>query len=108
MGSASRRKGSLSLHCSCSMTAEWSAKPYPPCPCPCPCPCSTATKWLGNFLRTSGGGVVLVSHDEALLGQVCDRIVEVRQAGGLRHGRPEVGGGGGGAAWCWSATTRHC
>ena len=35
--------------------------------------------------------MVLVSHDEALLGQVCDRIVEVRHAGGLRRGR--AGGG---------------
>ncbi|KAJ9530875.1 hypothetical protein QJQ45_028849, partial [Haematococcus lacustris] len=39
---------------------------------------SSAIRWLGNFLRTSGGTLVVVSHDEALLEDVCDHIVEVR------------------------------
>ncbi|KAK9823064.1 hypothetical protein WJX81_005746 [Elliptochloris bilobata] len=37
-----------------------------------------ACKWLGTFLKTSSGGVVIVSHDEELLESACDRIVEVR------------------------------
>ncbi|KAL6751554.1 P-loop containing nucleoside triphosphate hydrolase protein [Haematococcus lacustris] len=37
---------------------------------------SSAIRWLGNFLRTSGGTLVVVSHDEALLEDVCDHIVE--------------------------------
>jgi len=52
---------------------------------------SSAIKWLGNFLRTSGGTVVVVSHDESLLEDVCDHIVEIRgkqlhtYAGGFRY-----------------------
>ncbi|MEW5302176.1 MAG: hypothetical protein WDW36_004981 [Sanguina aurantia] len=37
-----------------------------------------AVKWLGKFLRNSSGGVVIVSHDEGLLEDACDGIVEVR------------------------------
>lgn len=37
-----------------------------------------AVKWLAGFLASSGGSLVLVSHDEALLEGACDRIVEVR------------------------------
>ncbi|GBF92144.1 hypothetical protein Rsub_04491 [Raphidocelis subcapitata] len=39
---------------------------------------SAAVKWLAGFLSASGGTLVLVSHDEALLQGACDRIVEVR------------------------------
>lgn len=41
-----------------------------------------ACRWLSTFLRTSGGTVVIVSHDEALL-ECCSSIVEVR--GGKLH-----------------------
>lgn len=37
---------------------------------------SAAVKWLSGFLATSGGTLVLVSHDEALLEGACDRICE--------------------------------
>lgn len=40
--------------------------------------CSAACKWLGAFLRNSSGGAVIVSHDEDLLQDACDQIVEVR------------------------------
>eukprot|EP00878_Enallax_costatus_P024231 GHUV01025841.1.p1 GENE.GHUV01025841.1~~GHUV01025841.1.p1 ORF type:complete len:301 (-),score=51.19 GHUV01025841.1:467-1288(-) len=39
---------------------------------------AAAVKWLAGFLASSGGSLVLVSHDEALLQEACDRIVEVR------------------------------
>ena len=39
---------------------------------------SAATQWLGRFLASSSGGAVIVSHDEALLQEACDRVVEVR------------------------------
>lgn len=39
---------------------------------------SGAIRWLGNFLAKSGGTLVVVSHDEALLESVCDHIAEVR------------------------------
>lgn len=41
-------------------------------------PTAAAIRWLGNFLRTSGGGVLLISHDEDLLRTACDCIVEIR------------------------------
>ncbi|KAG1680802.1 hypothetical protein FOA52_008135 [Chlamydomonas sp. UWO 241] len=37
-----------------------------------------AIKWLGSFLRKSSGTFVIVSHDEQLLQDACDHIVEVR------------------------------
>ena len=40
--------------------------------------CSAACKWLGAFLRNSSGGAVIVSHDQDLLQDACDQIVEVR------------------------------
>ena len=40
--------------------------------------CSAACRWLGNFLSTSSGGLVIVSHDEELLQSACNNIVEVR------------------------------
>ena len=40
--------------------------------------CSAACKWLGSFLRNSSGGAVIVSHDQDLLQDACDQIVEVR------------------------------
>lgn len=43
---------------------------------------SAACAWLGNFLRSSSGGVVIVSHDESLLEEACDRIVEVSRVEG--------------------------
>lgn len=39
---------------------------------------AAAVSWLASFLASSGGSLVLVSHDEALLQGACDRIVEVR------------------------------
>ena len=39
---------------------------------------SAACKWLGAFLRNSSGGAVIVSHDQDLLQDACDQIVEVR------------------------------
>ena len=42
------------------------------------CHCSAACKWLGAFLRNSSGGAVIVSHDQDLLQDACDQIVEVR------------------------------
>ncbi len=39
---------------------------------------SAAIRWLGQFLRASGGTLVIVSHDEQLLEDVCDHIAEVR------------------------------
>ncbi|KAK9814109.1 hypothetical protein WJX72_000796 [[Myrmecia] bisecta] len=38
----------------------------------------SACSWLATFLRNSSGGVIIVSHDEALLEEACDCIVEVR------------------------------
>lgn len=38
---------------------------------------AAAIKWLGGFLRSSGGTLVVVSHDEGLLQDVCTHIVEV-------------------------------
>lgn len=61
---------------------------------PCAVPRSAAVKWLGKFLRNSSGGVVIVSHDEGLLEDACDGIVEVgaRVRMGVR-GRACVCGG---------------
>lgn len=42
---------------------------------------AAACKWLGQFLRSATGpqtSVVLVSHDEALIEDACNHIVEVR------------------------------
>lgn len=39
--------------------------------------------WLADFLASSSGSCVIVSHDEELLQKACDRIVEVR--GGTLH-----------------------
>ncbi len=44
---------------------------------------NAACAWLADFLRTSGGTVVIVSHDEALL-ETCTHIAEVR-GGSLHH-----------------------
>ncbi len=55
--------------------------------CVCVCVCrsdeptnhldAAAIRWLGQFLRASGGTLVIVSHDEQLLEDVCDHIAEV-------------------------------
>ncbi len=65
---------------------------------------SAAIRWLGGFLRQSGGTLVVVSHDEALLDDVCDHIAEVgsegsaAKEGGMRcrwgQRRPHCSGGG--------------
>ncbi|KAL0040705.1 hypothetical protein WJX79_002387 [Trebouxia sp. C0005] len=39
---------------------------------------SAACKWLGAFLRNSSGGAVIVSHDQDLLQDACDQIVEAQ------------------------------
>jgi len=44
---------------------------------------NAACAWLADFLRSSGGTVLLVSHDEALL-ETCTHIAEVR-GGKLHH-----------------------
>ncbi|KAF5838245.1 P-loop containing nucleoside triphosphate hydrolase protein [Dunaliella salina] len=36
---------------------------------------SAAVKWLGGFLRKSGGTVIIVSHDESLLDSACNHIM---------------------------------
>jgi ABC-type multidrug transport system ATPase subunit len=38
---------------------------------------AAAIRWLGNFLKQSGGTLIIVSHDEALLEDACDHIAEV-------------------------------
>ena len=44
---------------------------------------SAAIRWLGQFLRSSSGTFVIVSHDEQLLEDACDHIVEVSR--GCKH-----------------------
>eukprot|EP00884_Botryococcus_braunii_P002776 jgi/Botrbrau1/1249/Bobra.0163s0042.1 len=39
---------------------------------------AAATAWLGNYLRGCPAGVVIVSHDQALLESACQRVVEIR------------------------------
>ncbi|GAX72848.1 hypothetical protein CEUSTIGMA_g303.t1 [Chlamydomonas eustigma] len=39
---------------------------------------SAAIRWLGSFLKASSGTFIIVSHDEQLLQEACDHIVEVR------------------------------
>lgn len=60
---------------------------------------SAAVKWLGKFLRNSSGGVVIVSHDEGLLEDACDGIVEVGVLESA-EGRPDLG-----ARW-WGDASR--